>query len=138
MAPWEQAYLTIDFKSFQRYSHYFDANWSNNSPRFEGLPITHIIEFLKYISLIELEGEDVLVELFILSLPSFLQDWFKGCCEDRGISSFVDLISRFIEFMKPQCQTYEDALQNIEITLEEEGFTTEIMEDLRYVYHTQY
>jgi hypothetical protein len=93
---------------------------------------------LKYISEIELEGEDVLVKLFILSLPSFLQDWFKGCCEDRGISSFVDLISRFIEFVKPQCQTYEDALQNLTISLEDEGFTTEIVEDLRDVYHTQY
>jgi hypothetical protein len=138
MAPWEQVYLTIDFKSFQGYPHYFDAKWLNNSPRFRGLPITHIVEFLKYISEIELEGEDVLVKLFILSLPSFLQDWFKGCCEDRGISSFVDLISRFIEFVKPQCQTYEDALQNLTVALEDEGFTTEIVEDLRDVYHTQY
>jgi hypothetical protein len=110
----------------------------NNSPRFEGLPITHIVEFLKYISEIEWEGEDVLVKFFILSLPSFLKDWFKGYCEDRGISYFVDLISRFIEFVKPQCQTYENALQNLTIALENKGFTTEIVEDLRDVYHTQY
>ena len=77
-------------------------------------------------------------KLFILYLPSFLQDWFKSCCQDRGISSFVDLISRFIEFVKPQCQTYEDAPQNLAIALEDEGFTTEIVEDLRDVYHTQY
>jgi hypothetical protein len=96
MAPWEQVYPTIDFKSFQGYLHYFDAKWLNNSPKFEGLQINHIVEFLKYISEIELEGEDVLVKLFILSLPSFLQDWFKGCWEDKGISSFVDLICRFI------------------------------------------
>jgi hypothetical protein len=98
----------------------------------------HIVEFLKYISEIELEEEDILVKLFILSLPSFLQDWFKGCCEDRGISSFVDLINRFIEFVKPQCQTYEDSLQNITVSLEDEGFTIEIVEDLKYVYHTGY
>jgi hypothetical protein len=138
MAPWEQVYPTIDFKSFQGYPHYFDTKWLNNSPRFGGLPITHIVEFLKYISEIELGGEDVLVKLFILSLPSFLQDWFKSCCEDRGISSFVDLISRFIEFVKPQCLTYEDALKNLAVALEDEGFTTEIVEDLRDVYHTQY
>ena len=93
---------------------------------------------MKYISEIELEGEDVLVKLFILSLPSFLQDWFRGCCEDRGISYFVDLISRFIEFPKPQFLTYEDSLKNIAVALENEGFTTEIVEDLRDVYHTQY
>jgi hypothetical protein len=93
---------------------------------------------LKYISEIELGGEDVLVKLFILSLPSFLQDWFKSFCEDRGISSFVDLISRFIEFVKPQCLTYEDSLQNLTVALEDEGFTTEIVEYLKDVYHTQY
>jgi hypothetical protein len=67
-------YPTIDFKSFQGYSHYFDIKWLNKSPRFEGLPITHVVEFFKYISEIEFEGEDVLVKLFILSMPSFLQD----------------------------------------------------------------
>jgi hypothetical protein len=138
MAPWEQVYLTIDFESFQGYPHYFDIKWLKNSPRFRGLPITHIVEFLKYISEIEFEGEDVLVKLFILSLSSFLQYWIKGCCEDKGISSFIDLISRFLEFVKPQFQTYEDSLQNLAISLEDEGFTIEIVEDLRDVYHTQY
>jgi hypothetical protein len=138
MAPWEQVYPTIDFKIFQGYSHYFDTKWLNNSPRFGGIPIPHIVEFLKYISEIELGGEDILVKLFILSLSSFLQDWFKSCCEDRGISSFVDLVSRFIEFVKPQCLTYEDALKNLAVALEDEGFTTEIVEDLRDVYHTKY
>jgi hypothetical protein len=103
MAPWEKMYPTIDFKSLQGYLDYFEEKWLKNSPRFRGFPITHIVEFLKYISEIQLGGEDVLVKIFILSLPSFLQDWFKSFCEDRGISSFVDLISRFIEFLKPQC-----------------------------------
>jgi hypothetical protein len=137
MAPWEKVYLTIDFKTFQGYPHYIDPKWLNNSPRFVGLPITHIVEFMKYISKIEWGGVDILVKLFILSLPSFLQDWFKGCCEGRGISSFVDLISRFIEFFKPRFHTYEYALQNITIDLENEVFTTDIVEDLRDVYHTQ-
>jgi hypothetical protein len=138
MAPWEKMYPTINFKSFQGYSHYFDAKWLNNSPRFGGLPITHIVEFLKYISQIELGGEDVLVKLFILSLPSFLQYWLKSCCEDGGISSFVDLVSRFIEFVKPQCLTYEDALKNLAVALEDEGLTIEIVGDLKDVYLTQY
>jgi hypothetical protein len=85
-----------------------------------------------------LGGKDVLVKLFILSLPSFLQDWFKSCCEDRGISYFVELINRFTEFVKPQCLTYEDALKNLVVSLKDEGFTTEIVGDLRYVYLTQY
>jgi hypothetical protein len=102
VAPWKQVYLTIDFESFQGYLHYFDIKLLNKSPRFRDLPITHIIELLNYISGIEFEGEDVMVILFILSLSSFLQYWIKVCCEDKGISSFIELISRFIEFVKPQ------------------------------------
>jgi hypothetical protein len=85
-----------------------------------------------------LGGEDVIIKLFILSLPYFFQDLFKSCCEDKGISSFVHLISRFINFVKPQFLTYEDALNNLVVSLENEGFTTEIVEDLKDVYHTQY
>jgi hypothetical protein len=39
--------------------------------------------------------------------------------------------------VKPQCQTYEYALKNLTISLEDEGFTTKIVEDLRDVCHTQ-
>ena len=138
MASYEQLYPTIDFKSLQWCRTRFDKKWSNNLPRFWGLPTLHIINFLEYISEVELRGEDALIKLSILSLSSFLQDWFKGCCKDRGISSFVHLISRFIDFTKPHCQTYEDALQNLTIALEDKEFTTEIVEDLRDVYHAQY
>jgi hypothetical protein len=86
----------------------------------------------------ELGGEDALIKLFILTLPSYWQDWFKSCCEDRGISSFMHLISRFIDFTKPLCQTYENALHNLTIALEDEGFTTEIIADLRSAYHIQH
>jgi hypothetical protein len=124
--------LTIDFKSLQGYPMCFDTKWSSNPPRFEGaLPIPYIVEFFKYISKIELGGEDVLVKLF-------MQYWFKGCCEDRDISSFIHLINRFIDFVKPHCQMYEDALQNLTIALEDKGFTTEIVEYLKDVYHAQY
>jgi hypothetical protein len=71
MVPLELVYPTIDFKKIQGYLNYFDTKWSGNSPRFGGLPITHIVEFLKYIIEIELGGEYVLVKLFILYMPSF-------------------------------------------------------------------
>jgi hypothetical protein len=110
----------------------------NKSPRFRGLPLTHVVEFLKYICEIEDGGEDVLVKLFILSLPSFVQEWIKSFCKPKGISSFIYLIGWFLEFSKPQCQPYEDVLRNLTIVLEDEGFTTEIVEGLRGVHHAQY
>jgi len=87
---------------------------------------------------IELGGEDALIKLFLLTLPSYLQDNFKSCCRDRGISSLIHLIIRFIYLSKPDCQTYEDVLQNLMVALDHKGFTTEIVEDLRRAYHDQY
>jgi hypothetical protein len=138
MAHWEQMYPSIDFRSFQGYPNYFDTKWLNNSPIFLGLPTPHIVNVLEYLSEIELGGEDALIKLFILTLPSYLQDWLKGCCKDRGISSFIHLISRFIDFTKPHCQTYEDVLRNLMVALDDKGFITEIVEDLRKAYHDQY
>jgi hypothetical protein len=40
--------------------------------------------------------------------------------------------------VKPQFLTYEDALNNITVALDDEGFTTEIVRDLKDVYLTQY
>jgi hypothetical protein len=138
MAYWEQMYPTIDFRSFQGYPNYFDDRWLDNSPPFLGLPALHIVKFFEYLSEIELEGEDALIKLFLLILPPYLQKRFKSCCNDRGISSFIQLINKFIEFTKPDLQTYEDVLQNLMVTLHHKGFTTEIVDDLRRAYHDQY
>ena len=86
---------------------------------------------------IELGGEDALIKLFLLTLPPYLQKRFKSCCNDKGISSFIQLINKFIEFTKPDLQTYEDVLQNLMVTLHHKGFTTEIVDDLRRAYRDQ-
>jgi hypothetical protein len=138
MAYWEQMYPSIDFRSFQGYPNYFDDKWLDNSPTFLGLPAPHIVNFLEYLSEIELGGEDALINMFLLTLPPYLQKRFKSCCKDRGISSFIQLINKFIEFTKQDLQTYEDVLQNLMVTLHHKGFTTEIVDDLRRAYHDQY
>jgi hypothetical protein len=138
MAYWEQMYPSINFRSFQGYPNYFDNKWLDNSPTFLGLPAPHIVNILEHLSEIKLGGEDALIKLFLLTLPSYLQKRFKSCCKDRGISSFIHLINKFIEFTKPNCQTYEDVLQNLMVTLHHKGFTTEIVDDLRRAYHDQY
>jgi hypothetical protein len=67
-------YLSIDFRNFQGYPSYFDTKWLNNSPMFLGLPAPHIVNFLEYLSEIKLGGEDALIKLFLLTLPSYLQN----------------------------------------------------------------
>jgi len=66
-----------------------------------------------------------------------VRNWVKDCCKRKGISSLIDLISRFIEYWRPNYQTYEDVLRDIAVVLEDKGFTTEIIEDLRKVHHAQ-
>jgi hypothetical protein len=138
MAYWEQMYPSIDFRSFHGYPSFFDDKWLNNSLTFLGLPAPHIVNFLEYLSKITLGGEDALIKLFFLTLPPYLQKRFKNCCKDRGISSFIHLINKFIEFTKPHLQTYEDVLRNLLVTLHHKGFTTEIVDHLRRAYHDQY
>jgi hypothetical protein len=137
MAHWEQMYPSVDFISFQGYPNYFDTKWLNNYPTFLGIPTPHIVNVLEYLIKIKLGGEDSLIKLFILTLPSYLKDRFKSCCEYRGISSFIHLISRFIDLTKPCCQTYEDALHNLTIALKDGGFTTKIVVDLINSCHVQ-
>jgi hypothetical protein len=66
-----------------------------------------------------------------------VRNWVKDCCKPKGISSLIDLIGRFIEYWRPYFQTYEDVLRDLTVVLEDEGFTTEIVEDLRKVHHAQ-
>jgi hypothetical protein len=138
MAHWEQMYPSIDFRSFQGYPNYFDTKWLNKSPTFLGLLAPHIVNCLEYLSELKLGGEDALIKLFLLTLPSYLKDCFNICYKDRGISSFIHLISRFIDLTKTDCQMYEYVLQNLMVTLDHKGFTNEIVEDLRRAYHDQY
>jgi hypothetical protein len=62
-----------------------------------GTPNSSHHNFLEYLSEIKLGGEDALIKLFLLTLPSYLQDHFKSFYKDRCISSFIHLISRFID-----------------------------------------
>jgi hypothetical protein len=93
----------------------------NNFPKFKGLVITHVVKFLGYIQGMG-KHEDVQKKQFIVSLPFDVQDWVKYCCKPRSVSSLIDLISIFLEYGSPQSQTYEDTLQELTTTLEEEGF----------------
>jgi hypothetical protein len=111
MVHWEQMYPSIDFRSFQGYPNYLYNKCLDNSPMFLGLPAPHIVNCLEHLSEIRLGGEDALIKLFLLTFPSYLQKSFKSCCKDRGISSFIHLINKFIDLTKPDCQTYEDVLK---------------------------
>jgi hypothetical protein len=82
--------------------------------------ITHAATFLKYVWKVKVIPEDVLIKLFICSLPLKLRDWCKHCCKPKDISSLTDLIEKFLEHWGPRSQTYEDTLQDFMAALQEE------------------
>jgi hypothetical protein len=93
--------------------------------------ISHVVEFLKYIQRKGVGHEDVQIKLFIASLSFTLQRWIK-------ISSFIDLLSKFLKYCTPSLQTYEDTLQELTTSLKREGFFPDhLVEDLREAHHAQ-
>jgi hypothetical protein len=93
---------------------------------------------LKYIQGVEVEHEDVQIKLFIFSLSLRLQDQIKVCCKPKGISSFIDLVGKFLEHCIPPFQTYENILQELTTSLKREGFFPDLLvEDLREAHHAQ-
>jgi hypothetical protein len=101
-------------------------------PKFEGgSPSLHISRFLEYLCEVGAPHENVQITLFIYCFPREARDWIKDCCETKGIFSFIGLVSRFIEYWRPSYQMYEEVLQDLTMILDDEGFTTEIVEELR-------
>jgi hypothetical protein len=137
MAPRDdhERYPSIDFENIPGYPHEFSI-WGDH-PMFEGYVVIHIVEFLEYLWETKPQHEDIRIKLFIYCLPLEVQNWVKDCCKPKGISSLIDLISIFIEYWRPNHQTYEDVLRDLTVVLEDVGFTTEIVEDLRKVHHAQ-
>jgi len=52
-------YHSTHFENIPRYQNKFDIIWSENSPKLEGFPISHVVEFLYYTHEVEVKHEDV-------------------------------------------------------------------------------
>ena len=73
MAPWElqEIFPSIDIKKFLEYPNHFSPNWGGNCLKFDGSPssvVTHVVNFLKYVSKINVTCQDVLIRLFFFYL----------------------------------------------------------------------
>jgi hypothetical protein len=72
MAPWEfhEQYATIDVKGVPGYPNHYSLEWLEDLPKYDGDPslaIPHIVNFLRYISEINVTHEDVMMRLFVYS-----------------------------------------------------------------------
>jgi hypothetical protein len=69
MEPWSlhKKIPSLDIEDVLGYPNHFSLGWGNNYPKLDGdssLDITHIVNFLKYVSEIDVTHQDVLIRLF--------------------------------------------------------------------------
>jgi hypothetical protein len=68
---------SLNIEDILGYPNHFSSGWGSNCLKFDGDPslnITYVVNFLKYISKIDVTHQDVLIRLFLLSLETRKKD----------------------------------------------------------------
>ena len=80
-----------------------------NMSQFDGDPCTtidHITKLIEHASKMNVVHLDNLIELFIASIGYEHRGWLDSC-EPQSISSFVDLINKFMKYKGQKFQSTE-------------------------------
>jgi hypothetical protein len=73
----------------------FPAGWRENFPKFDGDPtlaITHVVNYMRYASSINVMHEDVLMKIFVSSLDLSQRKWLADSCDPKSIWSSTNLV----------------------------------------------
>jgi hypothetical protein len=117
MAPWEfhKKFATLDVKGILSYPNHYSPKWLEYLPIYDGdasLAIPHIVNFLRYISDINVSHEDVMVRLFIYSFEMEQRDWVRYYGGPKSITSMALFFEIFLKHWGPPCQDYKSALND--------------------------
>jgi hypothetical protein len=94
-------------------------------PKFNGDPtlaVTHVVNYMKYASSLNVLHEDVLMKIFVSSLESSQRSWLAHSCNPRSIPSSTNLIEEFLKHYRPATQNLQDTFQELKDALCREGF----------------
>jgi hypothetical protein len=69
--PWafHKVYPSLDVQNIPGYPNLFPAGWRENCPKFDGDPtlaVTHVVNYMRYASSINVMHEDVLMNFFCI------------------------------------------------------------------------
>jgi hypothetical protein len=69
--PWEfhKVYPSIDVQNIPGYPNHFSTEWRESFPKFNGDPtlaVTHVMNYMKYASSLNVLHEDVLMNFFCI------------------------------------------------------------------------
>jgi hypothetical protein len=93
------------------YPNHCPTEWRENCPKFDGDPalaVTHVVNYMKYVSSLNVLHEDVLMKIFMSSLESSQKDWLAHSCDPKSIPSSTKLIEEFLRNYRPATQSLQD------------------------------
>jgi hypothetical protein len=125
--PWafHNVYPSFDVQNVPGYPNHCPTEWRASCPKFDGDPalaVTHVVNYMKYASSLNVLHEDVLMKIFVSSLESSQKDWLAHSCDPKSIPSSTKLIEEFLRQYRPSTQSLQDAFQELKNTLCREGF----------------
>jgi hypothetical protein len=120
--PWEfhNVYPSLDVQNVPGYPNHCPIEWRELFPKFDGDPaltVTHVVNYMKYASSLNVLHEDVLTKIFVSSLESSQKDWIAHSCDPKSIPSSTNLIEEFLRKYQPTTQSLQDAFQELKHTL---------------------
>jgi hypothetical protein len=101
--PWafHKVYPSIDVQNIPGYPNYFPTEWRESCPKFSGDPtlaVTHVVNYMRYASSINVLHEDVLMKIFVSSLESSQRKWLAHSCDPKSIWSSTKLVEEFLRY----------------------------------------
>jgi len=113
MVPWDfhERHPFNDITNFLGYPNHNPWEWRDNCPQYDGNPtvtVSHVLQFLKYVSHLKIPHEDVLIKLFMSSLQPKQTIFINNSSFPKSITSFTRLVNFF--FDKWAIKTKKDEL----------------------------
>ena len=98
--PWDfhNAYPSLDVQNIPGYPNHFSIEWREIFPEFDvdlALAVTHVMEYMKYASRLNVLHEDVL-KIFVSSLEEIQRKWLAHPSNPKSIPSSTKLIEEFL------------------------------------------
>jgi hypothetical protein len=142
--PWDfhKAYPSFDVQDIHGYSNHFSSKWRARVPRFNGDPtltVTHVINYMKYASSLDVLHEDVLMKICVSPLESSKINLVAHSCNPKRICSSTKLIEEYLKHYRPATQNLQDIFQELKDVLCRECFLVDedeenVEEDLNKTY----
>jgi len=119
-------YLSLDVHNVPGYPNHCPTEWRANCPKFDSdlaLAVTHMANYMMYVSSLDVLREDVIMKIFVSSLESSQKDWLTHLSDPKSIPSSTKLIEELLRNYRPATQSLENSFQDLKYILYREGFS---------------